>query len=78
MTFPKIDGQESYDVTPFMVAQKFFLPIVPVSIKNLDGNFFHLNPAKVKVVFHKPIKPMQIIHFDADRVSKMVKEINEK
>ena len=79
MTFPNIEGQTSYDTTPFMVAQKFFLPIVPVTIKNLDGtSFFHLNPAKVKVVFHTPIKPMQIMHLDPERISKMIQEKIEK
>jgi 1-acyl-sn-glycerol-3-phosphate acyltransferase len=59
----------------FKIAQKFFLPIVPVSISNLDKvNYRDLKLTDVKVKFHKPMKPMQFMNLKADRIANLVKQ----
>lgn len=61
-----------FSVTPFEMAKKFFLPVVPVTITGSDKAA--KKSGKIKIKFHSAIKPMQITTQKPDRVAKLVQK----
>ena len=63
----------------FRLAQKYFLPIVPTTIKNLnDVNYRDLELTKVKVVFHTVMKPMKMMNLKPELIAQKVRAIISK
>ena len=63
----------------FRLAQKYFLPIVPTTIKNLDQiNYRDLKITKVKVVFHSVLKPMKLMNLSTELIANKVRNIISK
>ena len=71
------NGKEIGEFKPgvFKIAQKGFLPIVPVTIINCDAStdIKRRKKIQVKVIFHKAIKPMDFISMDRKDIAKMVR-----
>lgn len=70
--FTPSDNVEEFSVVPFEMAKKFFIPIVPVTIKGSKEAME--NGGKITVIFHDVIKPMQLATQKPQRVSQMVSQ----
>lgn len=60
----------------FRAAKKDFLPIVPVTINNALSitDTSRKNKLVVEVIFHQPIKPINILTMDTQSIAKMVQQ----
>lgn len=60
----------------FSFPQKFYIPIVPVSIVGavIGSKFFTWNRKKVIVRVHKPIKPNRAINLTTQKISELVRD----
>ena len=65
---------------PFKMAKKYFMPIVPITIQNAfkASDLSRKKDMKIKVIFHKPIKPITFMEKEDKVLAKNIQTIIKK